>query len=412
MFAEIITIGDEILVGQTVDTNSAWMGEKLNELGVEVLQVRSIRDVDTAIVNALDSLDPRSKLVLITGGLGPTKDDLTKYTLQKYFGGDWVRVPEAEENVRRLFAALGREPQQVNLDQAVLPTSCKPLINKMGTASGMWFDKNGVAVISMPGVPYEMKSLMSDYILPWAAQQLKDQNIIHHTLLTQGQGESIIAERISHIEDSLPTELSLAYLPSPGMVKLRLTARGSNRSQLESAVSQYAGQIKTELKDILFGEKADRLEQLIGIQLKNAGATLSTAESCTGGYIASKITSVPGSSSYFLGSVVAYDNEIKKNWLGVPAGDIEAHGAVSEQVVVAMAEGVKEKMGTTFSIATSGVAGPDGGTAEKPVGTVWIAVSGPEGTLAKKFQFGSHRERNIKKSGLMALDILRKMLTK
>jgi nicotinamide-nucleotide amidase len=196
------------------------------------------------------------------------------------------------------------------------------------------------------------------------------------------------------------------------MVKLRLTARGSNRSQLESAVSQYAGQIKTELKDILFGEKADRLEQLIGIQLKNAGATLSTAESCTGGYIASKITSVPGSSAYFLGSVVAYDNEIKKNWLGVPASDIEAHGAVSEQVVVAMAEGVKEKMGTTFSIATSGVAGPDGGTPEKPVGTVWIAVSGPEGTLAKKFQFGSHRERNIKKSGLMALDILRKMLTK
>lgn len=412
MFAEIITIGDEILVGQTVDTNSAWMGEKLNELGVEVLQVRSIRDVDSAIVNALDSLDPRSKLVLITGGLGPTKDDLTKYTLQKYFGGDWVRVPEAEENVRRLFAALGREPQQVNLDQSVLPTSCKPLINKMGTASGMWFDKNGVAVISMPGVPYEMKALMSDYILPWASDQLKDQNIIHHTLLTQGQGESIIAERISHIEDSLPTELSLAYLPSPGMVKLRLTARGSNRSQLESAVSQYAGQIKTELKDILFGEKADRLEQLIGIQLKNAGATLSTAESCTGGYIASKITSVPGSSAYFLGSVVAYDNEIKKNWLGVPASDIEAHGAVSEQVVTAMAEGVKQKMGTTYAIATSGVAGPDGGTAEKPVGTVWIAVSGPDGTLAKKFQFGSHRERNIKKSGLMALDILRKMLTK
>ncbi len=412
MFAEIITIGDEILVGQTVDTNSAWMGEKLNELGVEVLQVRSIRDVDTAIVNALDSLDERSKLVLITGGLGPTKDDLTKYTLQKYFGGDWVRVPEAEDNVRRLFAALGREPQQVNLDQAVLPTSCKPLINKMGTASGMWFDKNGVAVISMPGVPYEMKSLMSDYILPWAAQQLKDQNIIHHTLLTQGQGESIIAERISHIEDSLPTELSLAYLPSPGMVKLRLTARGSNRSQLESAVGQYAGQIKTELKDILFGEKADRLEQLIGIQLKNAGATLSTAESCTGGYIASKITSVPGSSAYFLGSVVAYDNEIKKNWLGVPASDIEAYGAVSEKVVTAMAEGVKQKMGTTYAIATSGIAGPDGGTAEKPVGTVWIAVSGPDGTLAKKFQFGSHRERNIKKSGLMALDILRKMLTK
>jgi len=412
MFAEIITIGDEILVGQTLDTNSAWMGEKLNDLGVEVLQVRSIRDVDTAIIHALDSLDPRTGLVLVTGGLGPTKDDLTKYTLHQYFGGEWIRVPEAEDNVKRLFKALGREPQQVNLDQALLPTSCKPLINKMGTASGMWFDKNGVAVISMPGVPYEMKSLMNDYVLPWASEQLKDQNIIHHTLLTQGQGESIIAERISQIEDSLPTEISLAYLPSPGLVKLRLTGRGSNRSQLEAAVSQYATQIKDELKDILFGEKADRLEQLIGIQLKNNGATLSTAESCTGGYIASKITSVPGSSEYFLGSIVAYENSIKEKWLGVSPEIIAQKGAVSEEVVVAMAEGVASKMRTTYSIATSGIAGPEGGSAEKPVGTVWIAVHGPSGTWSQKFQFGSHRERNIKKSGLMALDILRKMLAK
>ncbi len=412
MFAEIITIGDEILVGQTIDTNSAWMGEKLNEQGVEVLQVRSIRDVDSAIINALNSLDPRSTLVLITGGLGPTKDDLTKHTLHGYFGGEMVRSIEAEENVIRLFKALGRVPQQVNLDQALLPSSCKPLINKMGTASGMWFSKGNVQVISMPGVPYEMKSLMSDYVLPWTETQIKDQNIIHHTLLTQGQGESIIAERLESVENNLPSNITLAYLPSPGMVKLRITGRGENRGDVEGNILRVVSEIKNTIGDILFGEKADKLEELIGILLKEKGCTVATAESCTGGYISSKITSIPGSSAYFKGSVVAYDNSVKEKVLGVDYNDLEKLGAVSEEVVIQMAEGIRKVLNTDYAISTSGIAGPDGGSDEKPVGTVWICVTGPNETIAKKFTFGTHRERNIKKTGLMALDILRKMLVK
>lgn len=410
MQAEIITIGDEILIGQTVDTNSAWMGSRLNEVGIDVHMIRSIRDRGDAIVEALNSVHPDSAIVLITGGLGPTKDDITKHVLTRYFGGQLVYRPEVFEHIRRLFARFDREPNEMNRSQAELPDVCEPLFNPNGTASGMRFEKDGRYYISMPGVPYEMKGIMEGEVLPWVRSHFSCPPIVHHTLLTHGVPESELASVLSEWEERLPSPLRLAYLPSPGMVKLRLSAAGGDTDENRSLIRREFTAARELLGDSVFGENADTLEEVVGKLLNEHGATVSTAESCTGGTIASRLTSIPGSSAYFLGSVVSYADAVKVQQLGVNEADILVHGAVSETVVLQMAKGARKRLQTDYSIATSGVAGPDGGTEEKPVGTVWIAVSGPNGSYAAKYQFGANRSRNIKRSVLMGLDMLRRQV--
>jgi nicotinamide-nucleotide amidase len=410
MQAEIITIGDEILIGHTIDTNSAWIGQRLNELGVEVIQIRSISDSRSDIIQALNHLHPHTRLVLITGGLGPTKDDLTKKTLADYFRKPLIFDPSVFENIEAIFKQIGRNLSQLNRDQALVPEGCEVLMNKMGTAPGMRFQKDEKYFISMPGVPYEMKYLMNTHVLPWIKNELVTSNILHKTLLTQGVPESELAQMIADLEDALPPEIKLAYLPSPGIVKLRLTGRGQNRQLLETLLIEQAAIFRKRLGSVVFGEDSGTLQEVIGEMLVAKNASVGTAESCTGGYLASMLTQIPGSSKYFKGSVVAYDNQVKKNLLGVTEEDLTNFGAVSETVVRQMAVGLQSALGVDYAIATSGVAGPDGGTAAKPVGTVWIALATPETVFAKSFKFGNNRERNIKKSALMGLDMLRKNL--
>lgn len=408
--AEIITIGDEILIGQTVDTNSAWMGQQLNDVGVDVDRVVSIRDTKEAIIEALENVKPTTQLVLMTGGLGPTKDDITKYTLQDYFGGDLVFNQEAYDNVERIFKMFKKEVIEVNRLQAMVPSTCTMLLNEMGTAPGMLFERNGVYYVSMPGVPYEMKHLVRRHVLPLIKEKLNTGVVIHRTILTQGVGESFLAEMIKDWQDGLHEEISLAYLPSAGMVKMRLTVKGRDEQFLTGLIEDALSQLLPKIEKHVYGTENDTLESVVGTLLKNKNATLATAESCTGGNIARLLTSIPGSSAYFIGSVVAYHNTIKQNMLEVSEDDLQSYGAVSEPVVSQMAKGAKEKFGTDYAIATSGVAGPDGGTKNKPVGTIWIAVAGPDKVITRKFNFGNNRQRNIQKTSFMALNMLREEL--
>ena len=408
--AEIITIGDEILIGQTVDTNSAWMGQRLNDVGVDVDRVVSIRDTKEAIVEALENVKPKTKLVLLTGGLGPTKDDITKYTLQDYFGGDLVFNQEAYDNVERIFKMFKKEVIEVNRLQAMIPSTCIMLLNEMGTAPGMLFERDGVHYVSMPGVPYEMKHLIRTHVLPLIKEKLNPGVVIHRTILTQGLGESFLAEIIKDWQDSLHEEISLAYLPSAGMVKMRLTVKGRDEKFLNELIEDAVAKLLPQIEKYVYGTENDTLESVVGALLKNDNATLSSAESCTGGNIARLLTTIPGSSAYFIGSVVAYHNKVKQNMLDVSENDLKTHGAVSEPVVLQMANGAKEKFGTDYAVATSGIAGPDGGTKDKPVGTIWIAVAGPKRTITRKFNFGNNRLRNIQKTSFMALNMLREEL--
>jgi nicotinamide-nucleotide amidase len=408
--AEIITIGDEILIGQTVDTNSAWMGQRLNDVGVDVDRVVSIRDTKEAIVEALENVKPKTKLVLLTGGLGPTKDDITKYTLQDYFGGDLVFNQEAYDNVERIFKMFKKEVIEVNRLQAMIPSTCIMLLNEMGTAPGMLFERDGVHYVSMPGVPYEMKHLIRTHVLPLIKEKLNPGVVIHRTILTQGLGESFLAEIIKDWQDSLHEEISLAYLPSAGMVKMRLTVKGRDEKFLNELIEDAVAKLLPQIEKYVYGTENDTLESVVGALLKNDNATLSSAESCTGGNIARLLTTIPGSSAYFIGSVVAYHNKVKQNMLDVSENHLKTYGAVSEPVVLQMANGAKEKFGTDYAVATSGIAGPDGGTKDKPVGTIWIAVAGPKRTITRKFNFGNNRLRNIQKTSFMALNMLREEL--
>ncbi len=410
MQAEIITIGDEILIGQTVDTNSAWMGENLNEVGVDVHRIISVRDREDAILEALTLIQPDTQLVFITGGLGPTKDDITKNVLTQYFGGHLEFREDVFNHIKDLFSQMGRDISDLNRSQAFLPNNCEALRNDMGTAWGMRFrDSAGRYFISMPGVPYEMKFLMREHLLPWIKSNLSDIDIIHRTFHTQGIPESVLAHRLAEWEDGLPSALKLAYLPSPGLVKLRLTARGDSSVLIPLLDLAEEGLRKLLGNEIIDGESGN-LQALIGQLLLKSKATLSTAESCTGGYIAHLLTSVPGSSAYFMGGVVSYSNELKTQLLDVNPLTIEKHGAVSEAVVLEMARGCKHRLKTNYSIAVSGIAGPEGGTEEKPVGTVWIAIANDFEVKAWPFRFGNQRDRNIRRAGLMALDLLRKAL--
>jgi nicotinamide-nucleotide amidase len=409
MNAEIISIGDELLIGQVINTNSAWMAEQLNLIGIKVAQITSISDSREHIIAALKEAATRADIILMTGGLGPTRDDITKYALCKFFNTRLVFNQESFENIERIFKQRGYNMTLLNRSQAEVPENCTPLLNVNGTAPGMWFEHEGKLFVSMPGVPFEMKSLMEEHILP-RLQAMSSTTIVHRTILTQGVGESFLAAKIEVWETGLPPYIKLAYLPQPGIVRLRLTGWGPDKTILKSAINSSAEALYQLISEYIFGEGDDTLELVVGNLLKLHEFTLSTAESCTGGYIAHLITSIPGSSSYFKGSVVAYSNDIKENVLGVSPKTIEKYGAVSEETVFEMAAGIIKQFKVNCAISVSGIAGPDGGTPEKPVGTTWICVLTPKGAETRKFTFGEHRGRNIRRAALAALDMLRKQL--
>ena len=411
MKVEIITIGDEILIGQIIDTNSAWMAQKLNDIGAKVERIVTISDTLDEIISALSEAEKRSDIVLITGGLGPTKDDVTKKALAKYFNCGFTFYPEIEVHIAKLFEGFGKKMSKLNSLQAELPSACEPLKNSQGTAPGMLFERNQTVFVSMPGVPYEMKGLMRDHVLPRVKSKFELPTIIHRTVLTMGMGESWLSERIADWEDALPAEIKLAYLPSPGRVRLRLSAFGSDESKLSEILENEVSSLIKLIPELVFGFDNDTIESVVGNLLRESGKTIATAESCTGGLIAHKLTSISGSSDYFFGSIVSYANEVKMESLGVSEQNLIDFGAVSEEVVTQMAEGVKSRMKTDYAISVSGVAGPNGGTDEKPVGTVWIAVAGPSGVTVKKHQFGHDRARNIEISANVALNMLRKQLS-
>ena len=408
MYAEIITIGDELLIGQVIDTNSAWIAQELNHIGISIRQITSIADDNEQILTTLEEASPRADIVLITGGLGPTKDDITKNALCEYFNSTLEFNQEMYEQVEILFKNRGLKVTEVNRKQAEIPNNCIPIINKNGTAPGLWFEKNNIIFVSMPGVPYEMKAMMENEVLPKLKKVYQLPSIVHKTILTQGIGESYLSAMIREWEEKLPLNIHLAYLPSPGIVRLRLSGYGEKKKVIEESINIELDKLKSLIKDYIFGYDKDTLEEIIGNLLKDKKKNLAVAESCTGGYISHLITSVPGSSQYFKGAVIAYDNKIKINDLGVDANDIELYGAVSAQVVEQMALGIQKKYQSDFSISTSGIAGPSGGSIEKPVGTVFIAVAGKGRVISKKFLLGDHRQRNIQKASIAALNMLRK----
>jgi nicotinamide-nucleotide amidase len=407
MIADIINIGDELLIGQVINTNASWMAERLNSIGIRVRQITAISDSGDHIKSSIDEAFRFSDLVILTGGLGPTKDDITKHVLAEYYNSKLVMHEPTLQHVEHFFNMRGRTITELNRRQAEIPECCEPLTNLNGTAPGMWFEKNDKILVSVPGVPFEMKALMEDQILPRLAARINGDVILHKTVLTQGVGESFLADLIAEWEDALPANIRLAYLPQPGIVRLRLTATGNNRGYLEQAISQQLDSLMKLIPGYVFGFDGETLESVAGELLRNAVATICTVESCTGGYLAHMITRVPGSSDYFKGSVVAYSNELKTNLLGIDHGLIEKHGAVSREVVAAMASSARNLLNCTYALATSGIAGPAGGSPEKPVGTVWIALAGPNGVEAKHFLFGNNRERNIHITALAALNMLR-----
>lgn len=421
--AEIISIGDELLIGQTINTNAGWMGDQLGIIGIRPRRVLTIGDDRQEILDALSAAE--CDVVLITGGLGPTKDDITKHTLCAFFDTHLVRHTDIEARIVDFFQSLGRDPLEVNRAQADLPANCTVIPNERGTASGMWFDRNrphppyggegGPAdqvFVSMPGVPFEMQAMMLAHVLPRLKEHFAPPTIVHRTLLTTGLGESHLAQRIEAWEDSLAEErIKLAYLPSPGTVKLRLsTYADSNASAAHERVDRKARELQALIPELIFGEGEERLSQVLGRLLKERGQTLSLAESCTGGYVSHLITSVPGSSAYFTGGVISYANAVKMEELGIPSDMLELNGAVSRPVVEKMATGVRAALRTDWSVALTGIAGPDGGTPEKPVGTVWMAVAGPDGVQSVLGRFPGRRSTIIEGSALAALNLLRKRL--
>ncbi len=409
--ASVLTIGDELLIGQTINTNAAWIGRELALVNIRVTKSLTISDEKSDIIAAIDLLLKDSNIIIITGGLGPTKDDITKYTLAEYFSMKLKRNQEVLEKIEDFFKIRGREMLEVNRQQADLPENCRVIENKSGTASGMWFEKDGKIIISMPGVPYEMKSMMSEVVIPDLVKIFKPVAVYHRTILTQGMGESFLADILKYWENDLRSKgHSLAYLPSPGIVKLRVSSGGKDVNELKLIVDDYCEKLYEIIPEWIYGEGDDLLEALVGKLLTNKKMTLSTAESCTGGYISHLITSVSGSSTYYMGSVVSYSNEIKTKQLKVDEKLFSTVGAVSKEVVEQMALGVMEKLKTDYSIAVSGVAGPDGGSEEKPVGTVWIAIGTPSGLVSKKYLFENNRERNIRRAALTSLNMLRKIL--
>ncbi|GAA4086783.1 competence/damage-inducible protein A [Mucilaginibacter panaciglaebae] len=410
MLAEIITIGDEILIGQIVDTNSAWMAQQLNNAGIRVKQISSVSDDRQHILTALKEASERANLIFITGGLGPTKDDITKTTLAEYFGVGMVENKEALDNVLRIFAKYDRPMLDINRLQAQIPENCEVIVNKNGTAPGMWFEVNGKIYVSMPGVPFEMMYMMEEDVIPRIKTLFKLPAIIHKTILTVGEGESFLAARIADIEDSLPKHIKLAYLPKLGQVRLRLSGQGEDEKQLSTEIEHYTAKIVERVGNHVAAEEDITLEKTILNFMAERGLTLSAAESCTGGYISHLFTQHPGSSKVFLGGAVSYANQLKESILSVKHETLETYGAVSEETVVEMAEGALRNFKSDYAIAVTGIAGPDGGTPDKPVGTVWIAAASAQKTVRKKFTFGSKRLQNIERSASAALFMLNTLL--
>ncbi len=398
MLVEIITIGDEIMIGQIVDTNSAWMAVELNKVGFEIAQITSVHDDAQHIINALNDAQTRADVILFTGGIGPTKDDITKQTLCKYFDTKLIYNEAVFQNIEKLLINRQRAMNELTALQAKVPENCTVIQNLVGTAPITWFEKTGKVIVSMPGVPNEMKNAMSTEIIPRLQKRFKTPAIVHKTIIVKGYPESALALKIADWENNLPEYLHLAYLPTYGIIRLRISGSSENELALEFEINQQANQLSEILGDAIVAFEDIPLEVLVGKVLKNKKLTIATAESCTGGNIAHKITEVAGSSDYFKGSVVAYSNEIKQQVLHVPEEILAQQGAVSAETVEAMAVGARQLMRSDVAIATSGVAGPSGGTVEKPVGTVWIAVSTPHKTTSRMYQFGTNRIQNIERT--------------
>jgi nicotinamide-nucleotide amidase len=407
----IITIGDELLIGQVVDTNSAWMAQELNKAGIRVKRRVAVGDVWDEIWQALDEESAKADVILITGGLGPTADDITKPLLCKYFGGKLVQDAEALQNVTFLFEQVFKRPiTPRNVKQADVPDVCNVIQNKKGTAPGMLFNKSGKIFVSMPGVPFEMQGMMTDDVIPFLKKQFDTAYITHRTLVTFGIGESNLADFIQTFEEALPSNIKLAYLPNYGLVRLRLTSTGAEQAATDEQIDEQFKALQLLVKDFMITNEDEPMEKILGKILKQKNRTLATAESCTGGYIAHLITVMPGSSAFYQGTVVSYSNEVKSNVLHVQQTTLAANGAVSEPVVIEMLKGVLSTMKTDYAVAVSGIMGPDGGSEEKPVGTVWVAVGNAQKQVTQKFHFRFSRQRNIQLTAVNALNMIRKFV--
>jgi len=413
MNAGIITIGDEILIGQITDTNSSYIASALDKIGIRVLEMISIGDDQTQILSTLDHYQNRFDFVFITGGLGPTKDDITKKSLCEYFDDILKRDLASENHIKRLFERLNYEVSQINLDQSLVPSKATVLYNRYGTAPGMWLQKNNTVFVSLPGVPYEMKGLMDIEVIPKIVKEFKRPFIVHKTILTYGVGESKVAERIEEWEDDLPSFIKLAYLPSPGRVRLRLTARGEDEEFLKKHIKNQVDRLIPLIGDIITGyDEGETIEVTLGKILKERQLTVSIAESCTGGKIASVLSAVPGASSYFKGCVVCYNTEVKTSLLGVSVEMILKHSVVSQQVAEAMARGIQKLLVTDYAIATTGNAGPSKGDSDADIGEVWIAIATPKGVFSERFNFGQPRSKVIDRAVNKGLEILQKEILK
>jgi len=410
--AEVVTIGDEILFGQITDTNTQWIGTELTNIGIRVVRKSSVGDQAPAILAILREAHDRANVIIITGGLGPTKDDITKKTLCDYFGVGMVRNETALDVVTGFFEKRGRPMTDLNRGQADLPANAVYMQNDWGTAPGMWFEHEGRVYVSLPGVPFEMKSLMTHRILPRLQEHFNPPIIKHKMILTAGIGESFLAERIEAWEDALPPHIRLAYLPSFGGVRLRLTATGTDDALLTRELDQQVAGVLPIIEQYVYGYDGNTLEIVVGQLLEARKWTLGIAESCTGGAVSARITSVPGSSAYFQGSVVSYSNDVKVSQLGVSPDTLATVGAVSEETIRQMAEGVRKALKTDVGIATSGIAGPDGGTPDKPVGTIWIAVATPAETRTRLLKLSQYRDQNIQVTTTYLLNLLREQLEK
>ena len=409
--ATIITIGDELLIGQVIDTNSAFIAQKLNSIGVDVHQRIAVGDDKASITLALDTAINQSQIVIITGGLGPTADDITKPLLNQYFGGKMIIDQPTLDHISYIFEQVHKRPMiERNRKQAEVPDVCEVLFNQTGTAPGMLFKKNNSLIFSLPGVPHEMKWLTTEKVIPILQAHFKLGVIAHRTLLTAGVGESFLAESILEFENSLPSTIKLAYLPSYGMVRLRLTGKSDDANALNSQIDGLFNQLKEQVKDYLVTDKDETLEVLVGRLLKDQNQTVATAESCTGGYIGHLLSKHAGSSSFFTGSVVSYDNRIKTEFLDVPTSILQTVGAVSKEAVEQMAVAIRSKMKTDFGISVSGIMGPSGQTDEKPLGMVWIGVSNKEKVVSKVFYLRFDRQKNIEVTAIQAINLLRLLI--
>lgn len=410
MVLDIISIGDELLIGQTLNTNAHWLSKQFNAIGFVIRQHTSIADDRETILNAVESGLKNADVLVITGGLGPTNDDLTMPVLNEYFGGELVEDKEVLNDVELYILSRGGVMNENNKKQALVSSKCTPIRNTVGTAPGLWFEKDGKVVVAMPGVPHETKNIVTNVVLPKLKEKFQLPIIKHQMVQTVGVPEALLAEKLVDWEKQLPTEIKLAYLPSPGRVKLRLTCIGNDEQYLNDIIAKEADNLNMLIGKHIYAVGDFKLEENLGELLTKTKETIATAESCTGGYLAHLITSVSGSSSYFKGSIVAYDNEVKINELDVEEQIISEYGAVSEEVVKQMAIGVRNKLNTTYAIATSGIAGPTGGTKEKPVGTVWIAIAYKNGVVANQFNFGTERAINIERAAIKGMELLLEQL--